>query len=292
MIVTLQNDKLTVTVDTLGAQQLSVTSAEGIEYLWYGDPKHWKGRAPHLFPTVGKLRNFKATSAKGELNMPQHGFARTSEFEVEAISDTSVTMLLKASEETLAQYPYRFEFRVIHTLCDNAVSTTYRITNADTEPMPFGIGGHPGFRLPLVEGDCFEDYAIEFEYPETADCPMVDAARGLIMQNDRNRMLTNSNRFPLYHTMFRGDALIFDDIRSRKVRLVSNKSGRGVEMAYPDFPVMAFWTPVQDAPFLCLEPWTSMATGVDEDDVFEHKQNIQTAAVGETKAYTYTVTVF
>ena len=29
MIVTLQNDKLTVTVDTLGAQQLSVTSAEG-----------------------------------------------------------------------------------------------------------------------------------------------------------------------------------------------------------------------------------------------------------------------
>ena len=292
MIVTLKNECLTVTVDTLGAQQLSVTAANGTDYLWYGDPDHWKGRAPHLFPTVGRLRNGRATCARGEINMPQHGFARISEFTVESVSDTSVTMLLKDSEATLSQYPYHFEFRVTHSLCGNAVTTTYRVTNTDTEVMPFGVGGHPGFRLPLVEGDSFEDYAIEFEYAETADCPQVDLTSGLIMQNVRNRMLTDSNRFDLRHPLFRGDALIFDTLRSRKVRLVSGKSGHGVEMVFADFPIIAFWTPPTDSPFICLEPWVTMATGTDEDDVFEHKQNMQSAAPGESKEYTYTISVF
>ena len=37
MQITIQNDALALTVDTLGAQMMSL-QANGIEYLWQGDP--------------------------------------------------------------------------------------------------------------------------------------------------------------------------------------------------------------------------------------------------------------
>ena len=36
---------------------MSITAADGTEYLWNGDPAYWTGRAPNLFPYVGRLTN-------------------------------------------------------------------------------------------------------------------------------------------------------------------------------------------------------------------------------------------
>ena len=41
MIVTIHNDQLTLTADTLGAQMQSITSYKGTEYLWNGDERYW-----------------------------------------------------------------------------------------------------------------------------------------------------------------------------------------------------------------------------------------------------------
>ena len=57
MIVTIHNDQLTLTADTLGAQMESITSYKGTEYLWNGDERYWKGRAPVLFPFVARLKD-------------------------------------------------------------------------------------------------------------------------------------------------------------------------------------------------------------------------------------------
>ncbi|MBQ3133152.1 MAG: aldose 1-epimerase family protein [Clostridia bacterium] len=292
MTVTLQNQALTVKIESFGAQLKSMVTADGTEYLWQGDQENWGDRAPNLFPTVGQLRGQKATCARGEIRLPIHGFACTSEFVVESASDTAATFLLTDNEETRERYPYRFAFRITYAIEDNRLAVSYAVTNTDADPMPFGVGGHPGINVPLVEGENFEDYAVELEYPETADCPTVDLAAGLIVDGIRNRMLTNEQRFTLRHPLFRGDALIFDNIRSRKIKLFSKKSGRGVEMAFADFPAVALWSTETDAPFVCLEPWVTMATKYSEDDVFEHKWNIQTAAPNETKTYTFTLSMF
>ena len=53
---TLKNEQLTVTASSFGAELQSVTGADGVEYLWNGDPAYWGGRSPHLFPFVGSLR--------------------------------------------------------------------------------------------------------------------------------------------------------------------------------------------------------------------------------------------
>ena len=49
----LKNDKLTVTVASLGAEILSVKRGD-TEYMWQRDPRYWKGTAPVLFPFCGR----------------------------------------------------------------------------------------------------------------------------------------------------------------------------------------------------------------------------------------------
>ena len=81
MLLTLDNGLLSLTVDTLGAQMMSLKK-EGTEYLWQGDPQYWGDRAPILFPFIARLTNNSYTY-KGKLYpMTIHGFANASEFSV------------------------------------------------------------------------------------------------------------------------------------------------------------------------------------------------------------------
>ena len=50
MIVTIQNECLTVDIEDLGAQLASVRNHHGTEYLWQGDADIWLGALPSSFP--------------------------------------------------------------------------------------------------------------------------------------------------------------------------------------------------------------------------------------------------
>ena len=228
----------------------------------------------------------------GEISLPKHGFCRTAEFALEDAGDTFVTYRLTDSDATRKGYPFAFCLRVRYTLEGDSVETRYTVTNRSEQDMPFFIGGHPAFRVPLSEGETLEDYLVEFPEKETLDCPQVELGSGLIMDTVRNRFLTDRSSFALNHVLFRGDALIFDDLRSRSVSMRSVKSGRGVRLDFPDMPYLAIWTPVVDSPFVCLEPWTGMGTRVSEDDRFEHKLGAKILKPGEEQSLAFTITVF
>lgn len=292
MLTTLHNDQLTVTADTRGAELQTIDGADGTRYLWEGDPAYWSGRAPNLFPIVGALRGGRATSREGEVRLERHGFARKAAFTVEAADDTHVTFRLQDDGETRKQYPYAFCLRVCYELEGSTLRTVYRVSNPGDKPMPFCVGGHPAFRVPLTPGETYEDYTITFDEPETADCPQILLDSGLIDDGRRNRLITESRSFSLNHILFRGDALVFDRLRSRGVCLASRVSGRGVRMDFDGLDYFAVWSPFHDSPFVCLEPWSGTATQTSEDDVFEHKQGMRTLAPGEEAVYAFTVTVF
>lgn len=293
MISTISNDKIKVSVSSLGAE-LQAISANDIEYLWDGNPDYWKGHAPNLFPIVGSLRNGQAMSNNGLVTTPKHGFVRNSELELISSDDTHLVYKLGYNDDTLAVYPYKFEFYVKYEVIDNTVKVTYEIKNTGEIDMPFCVGGHPGFHVPLTddEDDYFENYVIEMEKQETLDCPQVDMQTCLINDEIRNRVLTKSNRIRLNHVMFRGDALIFDRLQSRVIRLYCPQTGHGVNMNFETFPFVAVWTPVEDSPFICLEPWTGMGTRVSEDDKFENKIGCEILPAGEKSIYTFSLTVY
>ena len=111
MLTTLHNACLTLTVSDKGAEMQSLRSAEGIDYLWDGNPAYWSGRAPHLFPIVGALRDDRADSEAGPVRLPKHGFIRRAQTQLVQASDTVAVYRCTSDAETLrgVSLPLRVE---------------------------------------------------------------------------------------------------------------------------------------------------------------------------------------
>lgn len=292
MLTTIKNSTLTVHADSQGAELHNIEGANGISYLWNGDPAYWHGRAPILFPIVGSLRNNIADSAAGKITLGRHGFARHEEWKLDSSDEQSMSYVLKSNEELLKNYPYPFEARVKYSLGQNSLTVSFTVLNTGKQELPYCFGGHPAFRVPLAGGELYEDYLIEFEQPETADCPQPVLSDSLIDSQKRNRLMTDKKAFRLNHILFRGDALIFDQLKSRSAKLYSEKSGHGVKIDFKDMNYFGVWSPFKDSPFVCLEPWTGMCTLENEDDVFEHKIGMRKVAPGKEDTLSFTITVF
>jgi galactose mutarotase-like enzyme len=292
MKYTLKNDDLTVEFSTFGGEITSIRDSKGLEYLWQGDKTYWKGQAPVLFPIVGSLRNRKAVIGGDKTCfMERHGVARQLEFDKENIEEDSITFSALSDERTKERYPYDFQLLIRYVLNENNITTVYTVVNRSDIVMPFQIGGHPGFNCPLTDRESFGEYVVEFEREETADCPLIDSSTGLVNVEDRKRVLDHSKILELDHALFRTDALIFDQLFSKKVKLYNPKNGRGVQMEFSDFKNLLVWSSANNGPFVALEPWTGLATCSDEGDVFEQKRGVYLLTPNDSRSFSYTITV-
>ena len=291
MFVTLKNDAVCLTVDTLGAQMMSLKRADGVEYLWQADPQYWADRAPNLFPFIGRLTNDSYRYLGKVYPMHIHGFAASMEFTLAEQTENSITMALGHSQETLTQYPFEFLFQIVYTLRENTVDITYRVDNHSERTMPFGVGGHPGFRVPLMDGEKFEDYALSFSCPCQPD--RVGFSPAVYMNGHDVAYPLRDNQFlDLRHDLFDEDAVILKNM-AREVTLRSKVSGRGVCVAYPDMPYLGIWHwPKTDAPYVCIEPWSSLPSRQDVVEEFTCKSDMLQLPAGKTYATTWSVTLF
>ncbi len=264
MQITIQNKQLKLTVDTLGAQMMSFKTASGREYLWQGDPAYWTGRAPTLFPFIGRLMDGKYSYDGKEYPMGGHGFAKISEFSVAEQGSDRLVLELSATKELMERYPFDFTFRVIYQLRENTLDVTYSVDNHGQNTMYFAVGGHPGFRVPFAEGERFEDYRMEFSQECHPDRILFGSH--VLVSGEEQYALEENRILPLRHDLFDDDAIILKNM-AREVTLKSMTSGSSVRVSYPDMPYVGFWhKPKTDAPYVCIEPWSSL-TG--REDVVE-----------------------
>lgn len=286
------NDKLTVGFTELGGTLTSIEGRDGIEYLWQGDKQYWSGQSPVLFPICGSIRDDKAVVGNNKImQMPRHGIVRKRPFKMTHLQDDSISFSLDSDTEMLNQFPFPFQLTTEYRLNGNIIEVIYHIRNHGTEIMPFQIGGHPGFNCPLDPNENFSDYYLKFETEETCSTPVPVTATGMIDQEHRSVILDHTDILPLDHSLFSQDAIILDDLESRKVSLLSKKTGRGIEMEFQDFPYLILWSTANKGPFIALEPWSGLSTCSDEDNIFEKKRNIQFAEPGEEKDYSYKIKV-
>ncbi len=277
MIVTLKNDRLTVQIDTLGAELQAVTGADGTEYLWDGDEKYWGNRATNLFPYVGRLTNQTYTVGGKAYQMGIHGFLRHQETEPRDVTDTHVLFETRDTPDTLAQYPFPFVMGVDYRLDGDTLHIAYRVRNTGETTMYFGVGGHPGFRVPLEKGFRFEDYALAFEG---------ESRRWLLSDNYAITGQTEpfpmaDGVLPLRHALFDRDAIILEN-EGRHARLFSPKGQRAVTLRHPDMPYLGLWhKPHSDAPYVCLEPWLSLPAREGVVEAFEAQPGLVHLAAGE-----------
>ena len=287
---TVKNEALTVTVSEHGAQLRSILGADGTEYLWQGDPNYWPNRDLTLFPFVARLTGGRY-SLDGKLyQLPIHGLAPYCDFSAAENAGTRLVLELQSDAETKKQYPREFTFRVIYELSDSTLTVTYEVTNRDTRPMYFGLGGHPGFRVPLREDLRFEDYRLRFPancHPTrvgfTPDC--------FVSGRDTPLTLKDGCSIPLSHPLFDDDAIVLRDM-CREVTLESTLDGHSVTVTFPQMPYLGLWhTPKTDAPYVCIEPWLSLPAHAGETTVFEDRSDLARLAPGETYRNQWSIAV-
>ena len=290
MLLTIQNDALALTVDTYGAQMMSLRATDGVEYLWQGDPAYWARRAPTLFPFIGRLTDNTYQYRGTVYPMGIHGFASASEFSAVEHTDDRLVLELNSTEQTRDQYPFGFSFRITYALEGNAVAVTYQVSNRGEETMPFAVGGHPGFRVPLLSDEVFTDYELIFSTPCRPDrvgfTPTV-----YVSGQDMPYPLEEDVRLGLRHDLFDEDAIILKNM-AREVTMRSRVSGRGVRVAYPDMPYVGFWhMPKKDAPYVCIEPWSSLPARQDVVEEITCKSDFIHLPAGKTYETTWTITL-
>ena len=290
MLYTIQNEELSMEVSSLGAQMMSLKAKDGMEYLWQGNPAYWEDRAPVLFPFIARLTNDTYTYRGKQYPMGIHGFAMSSEFSLEEKTDSSVTLVLTDNEKTRKQYPFAFTFQITFRLEGKCLKTICRVENHNENTMPFAVGGHPGFNVPLCEGEGFEDYVLEFSQPCEPD--RIGFTPALYVSGYQSRYLLDGGKtISLNHEMFDGDAIVLKNM-DKEVTLRSRVSGKGVKVRYPDMPYVGFWHwPRTDAPYVCIEPWSSLPSRQDVVEEFSCKSDMIHLAPGDTYCTGWDITI-
>ncbi len=246
----LQNGPLKISVNPHGAELFSL-QLDGHEYLWQADPYFWPRHAPLLFPIVGKLKEDQYLWKGLVYRMKQHGFARDRKFSLVHSLEDRLVLRLKYDEQSLQQYPFHFELEVEYLLKGKQLWQQFRVRNLGETLMPFSIGAHPAFKLPLDEGLSPWDYSIRFEQAE--DCPAYKIKEGLLT-DEISHPFKDEAVISLTPHRFDQDAIVFKNLRSRVVSLASDQGKRAVILDFNGFSTFALWSKPQ-APFVCLEPW-------------------------------------
>ena len=282
MLYTLQNDRLRVTADEHGAELKSITGiSDNTEYLFDGDPKWWKYTSPVLFPIVGKLVDGKYRLDGKEYSLPGHGFGRISDYKCIRKESDELVFALDWSEETLKNYPFKFRLEIAYILRDNRVEVMWTVNNEDDKTMYFSIGAHPALRCPIADGEKFDDCYLKFNVAEKCSRLPIDMKSGALT-HDRIPTI-EGKELDLNYELFKGDALVFDDLKSDEVSICSRKSNKAITLKAKGFPFWGIWTPDKGgAPFLCIEPWHGHADFIDFKGDLKDKDGIHSLPAGES----------
>lgn len=287
----LETPTLSIEITKAGIELCSVKSkATGKEFMWQGDPTIWGSHAPVLFPVIGILKNGEAFYQGKKYSIPKHGLVRNSD-KVRLIEQTekSLTFRLDWDEDSLNIYPFKFSFEVTYSIVENTIQVTHTISNHGDEIMLYSVGGHPAFNCPIHNGESYEDYFLELEQTETDSTWLLDS-NGLV--TDRTQLVLDNTRIlPLHKNLFDNDALIFKNLKSRKVWLKNQAHGEVLSMAFEDFNYLGIWAK-PGAPFICIEPWLGIADSSNSDQHFEHKEGLLTLEPEQTAQKSYSITFY
>ena len=214
----------------------------------------WAGM-PILFPLAGRNRAGDQDHHyewNGQvLEMPQHGFARRSRWNVLEQTPTSVKLELTDNEASRTDYPFAFRLALTYRLEQGRLVWEQVVENRSEGPMPFSSGFHPYFPVPLTPAS--EREACFVEIPEARRFTSV----GLF-----ERFTAKS--FPAQNWSVQEDvaeSLFLGDLKKRELVLVDPASELEVVFNFEgasQYRFVVLWSRTTEEPFYCVEPWTAL----------------------------------
>ncbi len=232
-----------------GATVVSLTK-NGREFLYRNEenllsPERPRCGIPFLFPIFGRLKDSRYTWEGRDYSMEIHGFAHTSSWTVAAQAEDSLTLVLEANGETLAQYPFRFCVMLTFKLEQGVLTIHQTYENRDTRPMPYNYGFHPYFLTETLE---------QLQVETTANT-FFDFAKGPSAFGHGSVSLSMPEGAPETGAAFMG-------VQSPTI-LRNPSEGRALTMEFDrSFHTHVLWSQA-GKPFLCVEPVNGSADGLN-----------------------------
>lgn len=280
-MIILKNDDLEVSLHPKGAEIHKIVGLhDHINYMWRRDPILWANSAPILFPFVGAVNNNEFRIDGKTYTMTQHGFARHSEFATNQKSDTEVTFTLTSNDYIAEHYPYLFELNVTYSLEGSSLKCHLEVRNTDQQNITFGIGGHPAFACPFMEGEHSNDYYLEFSEYESLERKIIDVeAKG--MSYNTEPLFDNEKRFFVRQAMFDRDAVVVKNFKSESVALKSLNHNKSIVFHMQGFEHLGIWASKHVGGLIAIEPWVGHNDYVGFAGEFKEKEGVRTIAPNE-----------
>jgi galactose mutarotase-like enzyme len=251
--------------------------------IWSPDPMVWADTAPILFPVVGWTRGGSVRVADQTYQLGLHGFARSMAFRLAERGPDWACLVLDATADSRALYPFDFVLSVTYRLTSDALRTEISVQNTGSGAMPYACGLHPGFCWPFAGGEA-GDYTVHFTETERPHVPVISAA-GLFTKAQRDVPL-DGRRLALSDALFASEALCFLDAKSGNLRF-AHRSGASITVTLDDFPHIALWSR-PGGRFLSIEAWTGHGDADDSDGDLWTKPSMIHLGAGATRRHAAT----
>ncbi len=263
----IKNDFIELEVIKKGGEIQSLLF-DGKEVMWQGDPNHWTGKNPTLFPIVGNTYSKDYQIDGKTYAMKNHGLVRYSDLVCVKFTDDEIIMELKESKDSLSKYPFKFTYQIKYSLDNNKVNIDYFIRNDSDEDMPFTFGLHPGFNV-----DNFEGSYLEYEKKEKAK--QIVFSEGPVYEKD-----VILDKWPLsYEEIMKYQTIVYKGLKSKYFKLVLKDYT--IKLNAEGYPYFAIWTSDDKAPFICLEPWYGHADFQENNVDFKDREGMMSLKPGE-----------
>ena len=280
-VISIASDHLRATIAHRGAELQSLTDADGRELMTNADPAYWTGRAPLLFPIVGRLNDDILRLDGKNCRMEKHGFARKSDFTLVNVNASEAVFRLTDSAETRAQYPFAFSLEAHFRIEGAQLFQTVTVHNTGISALPFSFGFHPAFAWPLPYGAAKADHQIRFETPETA--PLAILTEDGLLEPFKVPTPVQHGTIALADDLFERDAMIWPTLSSQALAY-GPPTGPSLEIIFPDTSSLGIWTK-PGAAFVCVEPWAGFADPKGYCGEFADKPGVRSLAIGESATF-------
>lgn len=280
----LESNRLLIEVNRSGSELARVyDKKKGREILWNAKPEIWSRHAPLLFPFIGRCFENQYCYEGVAYPMTAHGFARDSQFQCVSANGSEVWYQLTDSEETYQNYPFHFKLETGHSLKDNQITVTWKVTNTDSKELLFMIGGHPAFRVP--EGHTIYDFTFDFACKDPDKQKLHYEApnqNGCVDPEKEGQLCLADGKVPLTKGMF-DEVLtyIFDQAQVERASLLLPGGEPYVTLHTSGIPYMGVWTVEATHPFVCLEPWFGRCAEEGFQGELNNRTGIMRLGVGE-----------
>lgn len=229
---------------------------------------------PILFPFPNRIRQGKFSWAGKDYVLPGtdkwgnaiHGFCHDRPWRIVQQGPNFVTGQFKLSVDApdrRALWPADFVLEVDYELLHNRLRANFRITNSSDVDLPWGLGTHAYFKLPLAPESRVEDCLVEVpadSYWELIDC----LPTGKRIPVDEGRDLRDGE----YVSTVKLDDVLTDvtcDGPQFDCIVYDERAGLQVTQTCPPIfrEVVAFTPPNRNA--VCLEPYTCVTDAINLD---------------------------